>query len=59
MAEANYFHVDLKDLFPTKTGATTYWIASGVSRSARRTAIGVAKVISRFGRGYEFCELVP
>ena len=27
--EANYFHVDLKDLFPTKTGATTYWIASG------------------------------
>ena len=27
--EANYFHVSLKELFPTKTGATTYWIASG------------------------------
>ena len=27
--EANYFHVDLKDLFPSKTGGTTYWIASG------------------------------
>jgi hypothetical protein len=27
--EANYFHVDLNDLFPSKTGVTTYWIASG------------------------------
>lgn len=26
--EADYFYVDLKDLFPSKTGGKTYWIAS-------------------------------
>ena len=27
--EANYFQLDLNDLFPSRTGVKTYWIASG------------------------------
>ena len=57
--EANYFHVSLKELFPQKRAQQPIGLHRGVSRSSRRTANGVAKVISRFGRGYEFCEIVP